>query len=113
MIFDEYRARFVRVVDGDTFELDVDLGFHVWTRVLVRLQNVNTPERGEPNYSQARDFTGHWFRENGDSEGFVVIMPELTSRQVFVQTFVRYVAEVESFEGRSLAEDLVEAGLAK
>lgn len=30
-------ARLVRVVDGDTFDLDVDLGFDVFTRVRVRL----------------------------------------------------------------------------
>lgn len=115
MIFEEYRARLKRVVDGDTFELDVDLGFGVITRVLVRLRYVDTPERGEPNYSQARDFSGAWFRRHGDVlEGWVRIFPERTHQETFVRTFVRYVAEIRSEDGTAnLANDLQAAGLLK
>jgi micrococcal nuclease len=115
VIFEEYRARFRRVVDGDTVELDVDLGFSVITRQLIRVRYVDTPERGEPNYSQARDFTGAWFRRNGDAlEGWVLINPERTAQEVFVRTFVRYVAEIWSLDHTAnLAIDLTNAGLVK
>lgn len=39
-----YRARLVRVIDGDSVELDVDLGFHVTVRDHFRLSGINAPE---------------------------------------------------------------------
>ena len=39
-----YRARVVRVLDGDTYELDIDLGFHVSVRLPVRLYGWNCQE---------------------------------------------------------------------
>lgn len=44
----EYHAKLRKVVDGDTVDLDVDLGFHVWKRVRFRLARIDAPEvRGE------------------------------------------------------------------
>jgi len=41
----EYRTKVVRVVDGDTVDVDVDLGFGVWLRKeRVRLYGIDTPE---------------------------------------------------------------------
>lgn len=43
-----YRARAVRVVDGDTVWLDVDLGFYMTARICFRLLGINAPEmKGE------------------------------------------------------------------
>ncbi|WP_372774119.1 thermonuclease family protein [Mangrovibacterium sp.] len=41
----QYQAEIVKVVDGDTCELDIDLGMSVWVRgERVRLYGVDTPE---------------------------------------------------------------------
>ena len=40
----EYQATVARVVDGDTLDLEINLGFHVHHRVRVRLLGVDTPE---------------------------------------------------------------------
>ena len=40
----QYLAKVVRVVDGDTLDLRVDLGFTASVKVRVRLHGVNTPE---------------------------------------------------------------------
>jgi micrococcal nuclease len=40
----EYRAQLIRVVDGDTVWLDVDLGFDVRRKDSFRLYGINTPE---------------------------------------------------------------------
>lgn len=40
----EYSARVLRVVDGDTVQLEVDLGFDVRQRMTVRLYGINAPE---------------------------------------------------------------------
>ena len=41
----EYRCKIVKVVDGDTVDVDIDLGFGVWMRgERVRLFGIDTPE---------------------------------------------------------------------
>jgi endonuclease YncB( thermonuclease family) len=40
-----YRAVVDNVVDGDTVDLSVDLGFDVWFKTRVRLNNIDTPEK--------------------------------------------------------------------
>ena len=42
----EYKVRIVKVVDGDTVDVDIDLGFDVWLKnQRVRLYGIDTPER--------------------------------------------------------------------
>lgn len=41
----EYHGSILRVIDGDTYEVDVDLGFRVHYRATVRLRTVDTAER--------------------------------------------------------------------
>lgn len=40
----EYKAVIVRVIDGDTVDIDIDLGFRITTRQRVRLAGINAPE---------------------------------------------------------------------
>ena len=41
----EYKAKILRVVDGDTVDVDIDLGFGVWLRnERVRIMGIDTPE---------------------------------------------------------------------
>ena len=40
----QYKATVLRVVDGDTLHLDVDLGFFTRMEIIVRLYGLNTPE---------------------------------------------------------------------
>ena len=41
----EYNCKMVRVVDGDTVDVDIDLGFGVWLRKQrIRLYGIDTPE---------------------------------------------------------------------
>ena len=40
----EYKCKVVKVVDGDTVDVDIDLGFGVWLRKQrVRLVGIDTP----------------------------------------------------------------------
>jgi len=41
----EYRVNIVKVVDGDTVDIDIDLGFGVWIKdERVRIMGIDTPE---------------------------------------------------------------------
>ena len=39
-----YRAKIVRVYDGDTVTAEVDLGFDIKRKMTIRLAGINTPE---------------------------------------------------------------------
>jgi endonuclease YncB( thermonuclease family) len=69
----EYAARLLKVVDGDTIYVDVDLGFDVHTRQRIRLAGVNCPEHGTLAGDNATAYTTQWLAQNG---------PELTLRTV-------------------------------
>ena len=41
----EYRCKLLKVIDGDTVDVDIDLGFGVWLKKQrIRLYGVDTPE---------------------------------------------------------------------
>ena len=48
----EYKCRIVKVIDGDTTDVDIDLGFGVWLKKQrIRFYGIDTPE------SRTRDLT--------------------------------------------------------
>lgn len=63
-----YAARFVRIVDGDTVVLDIDLGFRIRLQEHVRLFGVDTPEifgrNATPDGRAAVAFTSAWFADD-------------------------------------------------
>ena len=41
----EYKCRIVRVIDGDTVDVDIDLGFGIWIKnERIRLKDIDAPE---------------------------------------------------------------------
>ena len=41
----EYRCKIVKIIDGDTVDVDIDLGFGVWMhKERIRLYGIDTPE---------------------------------------------------------------------
>lgn len=62
-----YAATLWRIVDGDTYELMVDLGCSVWIKLTVRLLGVNTPETKGPTREaglQAKEAARQWFADH-------------------------------------------------
>ena len=39
-----YNAKCTRVVDGDTIDAQIDLGFDVHKKIRIRMVGINTPE---------------------------------------------------------------------
>jgi micrococcal nuclease len=50
-----YRARIVNVVDGDTVDAVIDVGFDITVTKRLRLLGIDTPERGQAGYQEARE----------------------------------------------------------
>lgn len=51
-----YQALVVKVIDGDTIDLQLDLGFTTWTKRRIRLALIDCPEEGAPGRA-AKNFT--------------------------------------------------------
>jgi micrococcal nuclease len=100
----EYAARLLKVVDGDTIDVDVDLGFDVHIRQRIRLAGVNCPEHGTLAGDNATAYTTQWLAQNG---------PELTLRTVKdrKEKFGRYLGAIVAGT-RILNADLVTDGFA-
>jgi micrococcal nuclease len=52
----EYSARLLRVLDGDTIQVDLDLGFHMHYRAFVRMSGFDAPERNTEAGFKATEF---------------------------------------------------------
>ena len=98
----EYKATVENVVDGDTVDVLVDLGFKTSTRQRVRLARIDTPERSQPGYAAARDFV----RE-------AVLNKPVMLKTEKVSKWGYYLAEVTLEDGRNLNDTLVQAQLAR
>ena len=90
-----YRVTVLRVVDGDTLDVDIDLGFSM-TLVdqRLRLLRVNTPERKGPTRAagdKAKAFTERWLQSHAN----IVIRSRKRDKQHSERdSFGRYLVEV-------------------
>ena len=51
-----YEAKVVKVIDGDTVDLDIDLGFHIRITKRIRLSFINAPEMNTDLGKRSKDF---------------------------------------------------------
>lgn len=92
----------VRVIDGDTFVCDVDLGFYVRARMSCRLAGINTPEARDPGGRDAAALLG-----------VLLADAPVTVRSVKADKYAgRFDADVTNGRGVDVAGALVGAGMA-
>ncbi len=100
-----YKALVNRVVDGDTFDVTIDLGFRITTFQRLRLVDVDTPEIRGP--------------ERPDGLKVKQYVKELIEgKEVAVETFKqgkfgRYIAEVYIEDGEQLSLHLLARQMAR
>tara|TARA_Y100000401_G_C8304107_1_gene215900 strand:+ start:720 stop:1019 length:300 start_codon:yes stop_codon:yes gene_type:complete len=75
-----YKAKLVRCVDGDTADLEVDLGFYMTAKIRCRLEGVNTPERGKTDYKKATAMLENLIATQCDEEGYFEITTSKTGK---------------------------------
>lgn len=92
-----YAGTVRRWVDGDTVDLDLDLGFTVAVRVRVRLLDVDTAERGQAGYVEAR-LRAEQLAPVGSS-----VVARTRKDPVAPETFGRWLAEVWTPAGVDVA----------
>lgn len=99
-----YSAVVRRVIDADTIDLDVDMGFRAWRmRERFRLAGINAPEMRGPQRT-AGQAAKQWLEQTLPVGSSVVIQSEKDP-----DNFGRWIATVWH-EGTCLNEALVQAG---
>lgn len=79
----EYRGTVLNVVDGDTVDINVDLGFKLSAVQRMRIAHIDTPERGQ---------TG--FKEAGDALRSLILNKQVTVRTEKVSKWGYYLANL-------------------
>jgi len=108
----EYRVNVVRVVDGDTVDVDIDLGFGMWIKdERVRIMGIDTPE------SRTRDKVEKKF-----GLASKVKLKELLGKKAILKTqvskkgedmkgkFGRILGDFIALDGRMVTEIMAEEG---
>lgn len=95
-----YTAKVLRVVDGDTIDVEIDLGFDIWHKVRLRLAHIDAYERYNELGKEATDYVRSLIEEK-----FVEIFTEKTDK------YGRYLATV-IIDGGNLNNDLINKGYA-
>ncbi|MCD6154498.1 MAG: thermonuclease family protein [Candidatus Verstraetearchaeota archaeon] len=108
-----YRAELDRVVDGDTLDVVIDLGFYIKIKERIRLEGVDTPEiYGVPQDSEE-------YRRGLEAKEYVERRLNENGNQMIIETrkmgkWRRWLAKVYLPDtGRTLNEELIEKGLAR
>ena len=99
----EYKARVVRWIDGDTVDLNVDLGFRLTMADRFRLTGIDTPERGKAGYDTARQ----------RAERLAPVGSDVLVRTFKADKYGRWLATIWSDVGPTVNSALIEEGLAK
>ena len=102
-----YPIKLIKVVDGDTVDVEIDLGFNISFRERVRLYGINAYELREEKGPEAKQFVQGWF-SNGDK--FVMESHEYNARGKYGRILGTFYRDSEE---PSLNKLLVENELAK
>ena len=104
----EYKATITKVVDGDTYDATIDLGFKTFTKQRLRLKGVDTPETWRPKTEEER--------EHGEkATEFVrslILNKEVNLTSVKSAVYGRWEAYVTIPSGEDLGKLIIENGFA-
>lgn len=107
-----YNAEVKKVIDGDTFDIVIDLGFDTLKKGRVRLYGVNTPESRTSNLEEkkmglaAKEFTDQWLTAANHKVKIETIIDKN-------EKYGRVLARVWNETGECLNEAIVKSGLAR
>ena len=76
----KYRAKLVRCIDGDTIDVEIDLGFYLTAKIRGRLTGIDTPERGQAEFKEATIILENLIRDQEDEEGYFELITGKTGK---------------------------------
>ena len=107
----EYKCKVKRVVDGDTMDVILDLGFDIHHAVRVRMAGIDTPESRTRDLDEkargklAKEFLKNWVTEYENNKKNIVIK---TKKEKAKGKFGRVLGELW-VEGVNVNEDMMES----
>ena len=105
-----YNAKVLQVIDGDTYDLSVDLGFSLNIKIRVRLNGIDTPEttwRAKNEEEKERGIAAKSFVES------LVLEKEVTIKSHYLGVYGRYIVDIFLPDSSSLRDVLVENNFEK
>lgn len=112
-----YSAKVVKVVDGDTIDVLIDLGFKIHHKARVRLYGVNTPESRTKDLAEkqlglkAKSFTEDWTSRH--PEIFIKTIAGKDDKYGRILAQIYSDTDIKSAQTSCLNEDIVSAGYAR
>ena len=111
-IQNKYNVRLIKVVDGDTVDVDIDLGFGVWlSDERVRIMGIDTPESRTSDKVEkvfglaAKNRLKHLLEKDA-----VLITTEDKSGEDMKGKFGRILGDFEAADGRLVTQIMIEEG---
>lgn len=108
----EYRCKVIRVIDGDTVDVDIDLGFQVWIRgERVRIMGIDTPESRTSDKTEKVFGLASKARLKELLHGEVILKTEVSKAGEDMKgKFGRILGDFILEDGRRATEVLIEEG---
>jgi micrococcal nuclease len=106
----QYRAKVVRIVDGDTIDVDLDLGFEIHYKVRIRFLGINAPESRTRDLEEkalglaAKDFVSRWLLESAGNHPVIETSLDKKGK------YGRVLGRILNDEGVCLNDVLIEEG---
>jgi micrococcal nuclease len=94
----DYKAKVLKVVDGATLHLEVDLGLDIRQRITVRLAGINCPEMSTPEGLDAKRFAEAWLATYSARDILGETWVRITTEKDKREKYGRYLANVLSWE---------------
>lgn len=112
-----YKGKVLNVVDGDTFDVMIDLGFEIHYKARVRLFGVNTPESRTKDAAEkemglkAKAFTKDWLTNH--ETVFIKTVIDKNEKYGRVLADIYSSADINNPTTACLNKDIIEAGFAR
>lgn len=112
-----YGATVIDVIDGDTVDLMIDLGFNIHHKIRVRLYGINTPESRTKDLAEkalglkAKDFTKDWLTRH--KWVYVNTIPDKNDKYGRILAKIYSSEDVSATTTACLNVDIVQAGYAR
>lgn len=106
-----YEAKLLKVVDGDTVDLRIDLGFKVFTEQRFRLLGINAPETHskDPSEKAMGKAAMDYLKSLLAGEGQLKVVTSLDKQE----KYGRFLAVITNGSGEIVNDEMVKAGHAK
>ncbi len=109
-----YAAEVIKIVDADTFDLEIDIGFKTKQEHRTRLRGINAPEAGTAAGRKAKRFVEKEFArcvvKKSPAKGARIARPLVVVKTYKLGQYGRYTVDIYYLSGEADPETIAESG---